>query len=91
MTKKRTLNEIRQVKDSVYTVNTEKTNKVISRIVDHVTQLSKDNLYELINEFIFDEELADKTDDTQYQKIFQRIYDKIIWQLAKDAGESRRL
>ena len=91
MTKKRTLNEIRQVKDSVYTVNTEKTNEVILKIVNHITDLSKNNLYELINEFIFDEGLVDESDDTKYQEIFQKIYEKIVWKLAKNAGELRRL
>ena len=91
MIKKRTLNEIRQVKDSVYTVNTEKTNEVILKIVNHITDLSKNNLYELINEFIFDEGLVDESDDTKYQEIFQKIYEKIVWKLAKNAGELRRL
>ena len=91
MIKKRTLNEIRQVKDSVYTVNTEKTNEIILKIVNDITDLSKNNLYELINEFIFDEGLVDESDDTKYQEIFQKIYEKIVWKLAKNAGELRRL
>ena len=55
----------------------------IDRAVSSIVNYYKHSIYEMVNEFIFDEELAEESDDKKYQEIYRKIYDKVMWRLIK--------
>ena len=55
----------------------------VNYIVDVIVKAQSDLLYEVINENIFDEGLAEESDDKTYQRVYKKIYERVLWKLIK--------
>ena len=53
----------------------------INNSVSSIVQYYKHSIYEMVNEFIFDNDLADESDDKKYQEIYKKIYERVMWRL----------